>query len=149
MADDLSKKKQLADPDSERIQMAKEQIELTRQEYDMVRAMYDKAYQQQQIEKSITENKELQAAYQEEINRLKDEEGEDVKDLTAELNKQKDVYSDIEKEQRKINKNWDTAITKAKQFSAVIQPIWNYLMESDKAIRQTIVSLGMSGAKAA
>lgn len=148
MAEDPKKIRQLADLENERIELARERIALSRQEYDTIRASYDKAYQQQQIEQNISENKELQAAYQEEINNLKDEEHVDATALNNELNNQKQLHQDIEKEQRKQNKNWDSAINKAKQLSAAVQPIWNYLMDSDKAIKQTIVSLGMSGAKA-
>lgn len=95
-------------------------------------------------------------ARQSEINanneRLANELKANGKKLTDEQRKK---LSDIEKTQKGINtelskeeKIRQRNLTLAREFNNQIKIGWDYLMKSDKVIRQTILNLGMSGTKA-
>ena len=68
-------------------------------------------------------------------------EGEKLKELET---RQKDINSQLEKEST-LRKTINTTLIGTNNF---LKKGWDYLISSDKAIRQTIISLGLSGSKA-
>ena len=89
------------------------------------------------------------------INELRANENkltEDQKKLLADLDKE---YAQQIVELKKLNaevkqqaKNQDAVNKKVEKYSQALAKGWEYLMQSDKVIKETIRSLGMSGAKA-
>lgn len=105
-----------------------------------------KQYKQEQLLRVERElNKELSDAIKNDTTLTVEES----KELTAELDDQKKVLGEINKEQTKWNKSVKTIQGGFKNINQTVKLTWDYLMASDKVIKQTILSLGMSGAKAA
>ena len=86
-------------------------------------------------------NQELIKKYKENIKDLSDEELKTLKEIE---NTEKENIKQLEKE-REIRQKVLNVISFANNQLKIG---WQYLMQSDKAIRQTILSLGMSGVKA-
>jgi len=71
-------------------------------------------------------------------------EAEKLKQIEAINNEQKEINAELEKE-IKHRKKIEFHVT---NINNQLKKGWEYLMQSDKAIRQTILGLGMSGTKA-
>ena len=72
-----------------------------------------------------------------------------LQDLVNEQNKAIANEKSINEELVKQQKNREKVVSLAKELGSAIKEGWRYLQESDKTIKNTILNLGMSGAKAA
>jgi len=107
-------------------------------------------------EDKIAEILAMQAEKLEVINKLKAHQSTLNAAQKKELNELIDEYDDQTKKLREINnqvkqqaKNQDALNKKVEKYSTLLAKTWEYLMQSDKVIKETIKNLGMSGTKAA
>jgi hypothetical protein len=69
---------------------------------------------------------------------------EDLKTLNGQVDRHRKINEYLKDE----NKNRKTGVDLVKKLNTGLSKTWEYLMQSDKVIRETIRNLGMSGAKA-
>jgi len=88
---------------------------------------------------------ELKANY----NRLSDDQKKTLDKITAEYNEQIGELKKLNDQVKQQAKNQDALNKKVEKYSNLLAKSWEYLMQSDKVIKETIKNLGMSGTKAA
>ena len=106
-------------------------------------------------EDAISQRLEIQANKQRMINELKanfNQLSEGQKDqltaLNAEYEKEYDKLLEINNQLKKQAANQAEVNKKVEKYSQLLAKGWEYLMQSDKVIKETIKNLGMSGTKA-
>lgn len=150
MADDKRKIiKDLNDLESERIKFAQEYLDLLGREHNQFRAIYDVAYKTQQTADAIQAAEELHAAQLEEVNRLKAAGFKVSEKVGKEMDDQVKTTKELTTQQTRYNKVLAVTEKTYGKISGIAKTIWTYLMEADRVIKQTTLSLGMSGEKAA
>lgn len=150
MADDKRKIiKDLNDLESERIQFAQEYLDLLGREHNQFRAIYDVAYKNQQTAEATQAAEELHAAQLEEVNNLKAQGYKISEKVGKEMDDQVKTTKELTTQQTKYNKILAVTEKTYGKISGIAKTIWTYLMEADSVIKQTTLSLGMSGEKAA
>jgi len=149
MADKAREIRELHQLESDRIKFAQEYLDLLGREHNQFRALYDVAYKNQQTAEATMAAEELHAAQLEEINRLRAAGYKISVEVGDELDDQVKTTKELTTQQEKYNKRLEAALKTQKNISGLAKLTWDYLMESDKVIKQTILGLGMSGEKAA
>ena len=114
---------------------------LLQTQIDLAQQKGDKERQNLLLSRQYRENEEA-------INRI-------MQDGSLTLKEKEQLLTKIENNQKKINTQLDKEEKSRKRINTQIDSLnkglaksWEYLIQSDKTIRQTILSLGMSGAKA-
>jgi hypothetical protein len=149
MAEDRRKKiENINDLNSERIEQLKQISAQLEREINSGEALFDIRLKTLKQEEYLQKQHELLQAYQEEINNLKQEGYEVDESITNNIEKRNRIYSDINRKQNIFNRSLKTLDRSVKEVAGGFELIWDYLMESDKAIRNTILNLGLSGEKA-
>jgi len=149
MADDRKKRiEDINELENERIRLLNSINELLLQEMQTGEAIFDSRFRTVQQEEYIQNAKERILEYEQESQRLSEEGYEISRNVRNEIDKQRKSYNELNKEQEK-SKNTLTAINGLISDAANSTKLfWDYLMQSDKAIKSTVLSLGLSGEKA-
>jgi len=107
-------------------------------------------------EDKIAEILAIQAEKLEVINRLKAHQStlnlaqkKELNDLIDEYDEQTKKLREINNQLKKQKDNQEALNKKVEKYSNLLAKGWEYLMQSDKVIKETIRNLGMSGTKAA
>lgn len=149
MADDRKKRiENINELENERIRLLNSINELLLQEMQTGEAIFDSRFRTVQQEEYIQNIKETILEYEQESQRLNEEGYEISKNVRNEIEKQRKLYNEVNKEQKTWVKNLKAVNGLISDTAKSTKLFWDYLMQSDKAIKSTILSLGLSGEKA-